>query len=61
MPIQTTEFPVPMRNTPSLSVVSGTAPTAFGGNSYFPYASMYVYHASTDGAAITNYQADAEL
>jgi len=59
--ICTTEFPVPMRNTPSLSVVSGTAPTTFGGNSYAPYASMYVYFASSTGDAINNYQADAEL
>ena len=59
--ICTTEFPVPMRNTPSLSVVSGSAPTAFGGNSFAPYASMYVYFASSTGDAISNYQADAEL
>jgi len=59
--ICTTEFPVPMRNTPSLSVVSGTSPTTFGGSSYAPYASMYVYFASSTGDAINNYQADAEL
>ena len=59
--ICTTEFPVPMRNTPALSVVSGTSPTAFGGNSYAPYASMYVYYASSTGDAVSNYQADAEL
>ena len=50
-----------MRSTPSLSVVTGSAPTQMAGNSYVPYASMYVYHASTDGAAIADYQADAEL
>ena len=59
--ICTTEFPVPMRNTPALSVVSGTAPTALAGNSYAPHASMYVYHASSTGNAVSNYQADAEL
>lgn len=59
--ICTTEFPVPMRNTPALSVVSGTSPTSFAGNSYAPYASMYVYYASSTGDGISNYQADAEL
>jgi len=59
--ICTTEFPVPMRSTPSLSVVSGTAPTSLAGNSYAPYASMYVYHASSTGDGISNYQADAEI
>ena len=59
--ICTTEFPVPMRNTPSLSVVSGTAPDSFAGNNAVPYASMYVYFASSTGDAISNYQADAEL
>ena len=59
--INNVEFPVPMRSSPSLSVVTGSAPTALGGESYVPYASMYVYHASTDGAAIANYQASAEL
>ena len=59
--IATVEFPVPMRNTPALSVVSGNAPTSFAGNNAVPYASMYVYHASNTGDAIANYQADSEL
>jgi hypothetical protein len=59
--IATVEFPVPMRNTPALSVVSGTAPTSFAGNNAVPYASMYVYHQSNTGDAIANYQADSEL
>jgi len=59
--ICTTEYPVPMRNTPSLSVVSGTSPTSFAAHNVVPYASMYVYHASSTGDAIANYQADAEL
>ena len=59
--ICTTEFPVPMRAQPALSVVSGTSPTSFGGNSYVPYASMYVYYASSTGDSISNYQANSEL
>ena len=59
--ICTVEFPVPMRAQPALSVVSGSSPTSFGGNSYVPYASMYVYHASSGGNSISNYQANAEL
>ena len=59
--IATVEFPVPMRNTPSLSVITGNAPTSFAGNNAVPYASMYVYHESSGGDGITNYQADSEL
>jgi len=59
--IQTVEYPVPMRNAPSVTVVSGSAPSGFGATTYVPYASMYVYHASSTGSGVDNYQADAEL
>ena len=59
--ISNVEYPVPMRNTPSISVVSGSAPSSFAANNNVPYASFYVYHASSTGSAINNYQADAEL
>ena len=49
-----------MRNTPALSVLTGSAPTSFAGTA-LPYSSFYVYHASSTGDAINNYQADAEL
>jgi len=54
-------LPVPMRSTPSLTHVSGTAPDSFGANSYVPYLSFYGYHASSTGSAFTGYIADAEL
>ena len=54
-------LPVPMRNTPALTHVSGTAPDSFGASSYVPYASFYGYHASSGGDAFTGYIADAEL
>ena len=58
--ICTTELPVPMRNTPALSVLTGSVTNIVSGTA-LPYSSFYVYHASSTGDAINNYQADAEL